>query len=231
MLNSAHLEKHMKAGLGNAIKQLRAAKKMSQQDLADMLGVDKGNVSRYESGKQFPDIDKLEKIASAFNVTVSALFEMAEGIEQPNVTGLRKNNKLPVLSWVQAGVWTNAEAVDLSEVTEWLPAPDDGCEDCFYLKVKGVSNEPEFLEGDYILVDPSVYYADMQSGDVIVVRKHSDATFKKLIIESDGSRYLQAINPNFVPNIIPLDEDCIFVGQVIDSVRYVYRAKRRTRFS
>lgn len=76
---------------------------MSQQDLADKLGVDKGNVSRYESGKQFPDIDKLEKIASAFNVTVSALFEMAEGIEQPNVTGLRKTiSSLYFLGYKQA---------------------------------------------------------------------------------------------------------------------------------
>ncbi len=39
----------------------------------------------------------------------------------------------------------------------------------------------------------------MQSGDVIVVRNDKDATFKKLVIESDGSRYLQAINPNFHP--------------------------------
>ena len=69
----------------------------------------------------------------------------------------------------------------------------------------------------------------MQSGDMIVVRKFEDATFKKLVIETDGARYLQALNPEFKPNIIPLDEECNFVGQVVDCVRYTYRAKRRTR--
>lgn len=221
----------MKAELGNAIKQLRSAKKMSQQTLAEKIGVDKGNVSRYESGKQYPDFPTLEKIADVFNTTVSELFKNAENKIEGDVVHLKKNNKLPVLSWVQAGVFTNVQAVDLSEVTEWLPAPDEVCEDCFYLKVKGASNEPEFIEDDYILVDPTVYYSDVVSGDLIVVRKHNDATFKKLVIESNEHRYLQALNPNFQPNIIPLDEECHFVGQVIDSFRRTYKVKRRTRLN
>jgi SOS-response transcriptional repressor LexA len=49
------------------------------------------------------------------------------------------------------------------------------------------------------------------------------------VIETDGTKYLQALNPDFKPNIIPLDEDCLFVGEVIDSVRYVYRSKRRNK--
>ena len=69
----------------------------------------------------------------------------------------------------------------------------------------------------------------MQSGDLVVVRKHDDATFKRLVIETDGSRYLQALNPDFKPNIIPLDEECVFVGEVIDSMRYIYRAKRKSK--
>ncbi|ENU23518.1 hypothetical protein F993_01671 [Acinetobacter proteolyticus] len=219
----------MKAELGNAIKQLRSAKKMSQQTLAEMIEVDKGNVSRYESGKQYPDFPTLEKIARAFGTTVSELFKTAETKLENNVTHLKRNNLLPVLTWVQAGTFTNVQAVDLTEVTEWMPAPEDPCDDCFYLKVKGVSNEPDFFEGDYILVDPTVWYSDMISGDLIVVRKGNDATFKKLVIESNGNRYLQALNPNFQPNIIPVDEDCHFVGQVVDSFRRTYKVKRRSR--
>ncbi|MFD2013900.1 LexA family protein [Acinetobacter vivianii] len=134
----------------------------------------------------------------------------------------------PVLSWVQAGIFTNVQSVDMTQVEEWLPLPDD-CDECFYLKVQGLSNYPVFHEGDYILVDPTVQYSDMQSGDMIVVRKHEDATFKKLVIETDNSRYLQALNPEFKPNIIPLDEECIFVGEVVDSIRYIYQSKRRSK--
>lgn len=137
--------------------------------------------------------------------------------------------KAPVLSWVQAGNWTNAQAVDMSQVEEWLPLPDNECENCFYLKVQGLSNFPDFLEGDYILVDPDVQYSDMLSGDMIVVRKQDDATFKRLVIETDGTKYLQALNPEFKPNIIKIDHECHFVGQVVDCIRYVYRAKKRAR--
>ncbi|MFW1971060.1 LexA family protein [Acinetobacter bereziniae] len=221
----------MKLGLGNAIKTLRMKKKMSQETLGNILEVDKGNVSRYESGKQVPDLNRLEKIANTFDISLSQLFEFAETNEEPNLAPLRKHNLLPVLTWVQAGIMTNVESVNPLDIEEWLPAPEDGCEDCFYLKVKGVSNEPAFREGDYILVDPTVCYEDMQSGDMIVVSKNNDATFKKLVIESDGSKFLQALNPNFTPNIIPIDEECIFKGQVIESARFVYKAKRRTKLS
>ena len=135
----------------------------------------------------------------------------------------------PVLSWVQAGTMTNVQAVDMSQVEEWLPIPDGDCEKCFYLKVQGLSNYPEFHEGDYILVDPTLPFSDMNSGDIIVVRKFDDATFKRLVIEPDGTKYLQAINPEFKPNIIPLDENCEFVGEVVDCIRYVYRAKKKPR--
>lgn len=140
-----------------------------------------------------------------------------------------KARMAPVLSWVQAGSFTNVAAVDMSEVTEWLPLPEDECSNCFFLKVQGLSNFPDFMEGDYIVVDPDAYYGDMQSGDIIVVRRGDDATFKKLVIETNGKRYLQALNPEFKPNIIELDDQCLFVGQVVDCVRYVYRARPRVR--
>jgi SOS-response transcriptional repressor LexA len=150
--------------------------------------------------------------------------------EQSNVIPVAPR-MAPVLSWVQAGTMTNVEAVDMSQVEEWLPIPEGECEKCFYLRVQGLSNFPDFQEGDYILVDPSLQFSDMNSGDMIVVRKFDDATFKKLVIETDGTKYLQALNPEFKPNIIALDEDCRFVGEVVDCIRYVYRARKKIRKS
>lgn len=213
-------------------------KKIKGVDLARAVGVKPPSVSDWLSGKsKTMEGENLIKASKFLGVSASWL---ASGTGHPTtgksdnaVLGLNNTAPVsarmaPVLSWVQAGVFTNVQAVDLSQVEEWLPLPDE-CTNCFYLKVQGVSNQPEFLEGDYILVDPDVYYSDMQSGDMIVVRRFEDATFKKLVIETDGSRYLQALNPKFEPNIIPLDEHCHFVGQVVDCMRYTYRAKRRSR--
>ncbi len=215
------------ATLGENLKALRKARKLTQKELAKKSGVKQSVISDLETGTAKTTGSILE-LANALGVTAE---ELKKGIidetSLKNVVEV-KARLAPVLSWVQAGTFTNVQAIDITQVEEWLPLPDE-CTNCFYLKVVGISNSPDFLEGDYILVDPDVYYGDMQSGDMIVVRKFEDATFKKLVIESDNSRYLQALNPNFVPNIIPLDENCHFVGQVVDCIRYTYRAKRRSK--
>ena len=216
------------ATLGENLRKIRKAKKMTQAVLAQKSGVKQSVISDLETGNA-RNTGFVVELATALGVTAE---ELKKGVDAAdlitsNVAAI-KPNMAPVLSWVQAGVFTNVQAVDMSQVEEWLPLPDD-CEDCFYLKVQGLSNYPTFHEGDYILVDPHVQYCDMQSGDLIVVRKHDDATFKRLVIETDGSRYLQALNPDFKPNIIPLDEECVFVGEVIDSMRYIYRSKRKSK--
>lgn len=214
--------------LGENLKKIRKAKKVTQKELAQKSGVKQSVISDLETGNAKSTGSILE-LANALGVTAEELKKgVFDEVSLTNVVPVVPR-MAPVLSWVQAGTMTNVETVDMSQVEEWLPIPDGDCEKCFYLKVQGLSNYPEFHEGDYILVDPTLPFGDMNSGDIIVVRKFDDATFKRLVIEPDGAKYLQAINPEFKPNIIPLDENCEFVGEVVDCIRYVYRAKKKTR--
>ena len=217
------------ATLGENLRKIRKAKKMTQAALSQKSGVKQSVISDLETGNA-RNTGFVVELATALGVTAE---ELKKGVDTSDLitsnVAVIKPNMAPVLSWVQAGTMTNVEAVDMSQVEEWLPIPDGDCERCFYLKVQGLSNYPEFHEGDYILVDPTMPFGDMNSGDIIVVRKFDDATFKRLVIEPDGTKYLQAINPEFKPNIIPLDENCEFVGEVVDCIRYVYRAKKKTR--
>lgn len=215
--------------LHERIKQKLDEKNLKAADLARATKKSAVSAKKWLDGVSVPTAENLKTIAKFLGVTDDwLLFGGKEQLTVDNNVSNKPARLAPVLSWVQAGTFTNVQAVDMSQVEEWLPLPEE-CTNCFYLKVQGISNQPDFLEGDYILVDPDVYYSDMQSGDMVVVRKFEDATFKKLVIETDGSRYMQALNPNFQPNIIPLDEHCHFVGQVVDCMRYTYRAKRRTR--
>lgn len=214
--------------LGENLKKIRKAKKVTQKELAQKSGVKQSVISDLETGNAKSTGSILE-LANALGVTAE---ELKKGVfDEASLTNVAPVTvrMAPVLSWVQAGTMTNVEAVDMSQIEEWLPLPDGDCEKCFYLKVQGLSNFPDFQEGDYILVDPTLQFSDMNSGDIVVVRKFDDATFKKLVIETDDTKYLQALNPEFKPNIIALDEDCRFVGEVVDCIRYVYRAKKKTR--
>ena len=58
---------------GAVIKELREKNKMTQSQLADKLGVSDKTISKWETGKGYPDITLLEPIAEAFSVSVAEL--------------------------------------------------------------------------------------------------------------------------------------------------------------
>lgn len=59
--------------LGEQIKKLRKSNKLTQQQLANVLGVDQSSVSYYEQNKKMPDIETLDKLATHFDVTLDML--------------------------------------------------------------------------------------------------------------------------------------------------------------
>ena len=206
------------ATLGENLKTIRKAKKMTQKELAQKSGVKQSVISDLETGNAKSTGSILE-IANALGVTAEELKKGITGNLDNNIVPVT-SKLLPVLSWVQAGSMTSVESINPLEITEWLPPlSSDDPDGCFYLKVVGVSNFPTYQDGDYILVNPAFQVSDLLSEDLIVVRNNTDATFKKLIIESDDRKYLQALNPNFQPNIIEFEDGMELVGLVIDAFR------------
>lgn len=61
--------------LGLRIKELRTAKNIKQCELADMLNIERSNLTRIENGKQRPTDENLEKIANILNVEIKELFD------------------------------------------------------------------------------------------------------------------------------------------------------------
>lgn len=207
--------------MGQRIRALRHEKNLTQGDLAKIVGVSAPNVTGWEKDAYAPKADPLSKMASYFGVSTSYITHGDEsGPQLDNNVAPVSSKLIPVLSWVQAGTMTSVEAIDPKNINEWLPPLSaDDPDGCFYLRVVGVSNYPTYADGDYILVNPSYQVCDLISEDLVVVRSNSDATFKKLVIESNERKYLQALNPNFQPNIIEFEEGMELVGLVIDAFR------------
>lgn len=55
------------------LKKLREQKKLNQTELANLLEVSNGSISKWERGDRQPDYETLEKIADIFNVTIDYL--------------------------------------------------------------------------------------------------------------------------------------------------------------
>ncbi len=61
---------------GEKLKTLRNGQKLTQQQLADRLGVAKSVVSYYESGDRYPSYDVLVKIAWTFHTSTDYLLDV-----------------------------------------------------------------------------------------------------------------------------------------------------------
>ncbi len=67
--------------IADRIQQLRKTKGISQEELADQIGVSRQAVSKWESEQSIPDVDKIMKLSDYFEVTTDYLIK---GIEQKN---------------------------------------------------------------------------------------------------------------------------------------------------
>ncbi len=68
----------LKKKLGYNIKKYRKIKNITQEKLAELIGVEVISISYIETGRCFPSPDNLEKISKALNVSVSDLFNFQE---------------------------------------------------------------------------------------------------------------------------------------------------------
>ena len=62
--------------IGQKIKELRQENNLTQEDLAEQLGVSFQAVSRWENSTTYPDITLLPIIANMFDVTIDYLLDM-----------------------------------------------------------------------------------------------------------------------------------------------------------
>ena len=66
---------------GTLIKKLRESRKMTQEELADKVCVSSKAVSKWETGRGFPDIGLIESLAKALDISV---IELLSGIDIRN---------------------------------------------------------------------------------------------------------------------------------------------------
>ena len=61
--------------LADKISNLRKKNGWSQEELAQQMGVSRQSVSKWESGQSIPDLDKILKLSTLFNVSTDYLLK------------------------------------------------------------------------------------------------------------------------------------------------------------
>lgn len=62
------------------LKSVRRSKRLTQQDLADRLGVSKGTISAYEQGLSYPSLETLVKICDILDTSADYLLGISDDL-------------------------------------------------------------------------------------------------------------------------------------------------------
>ena len=106
---------------GAAIRELRQQKNMTQLQLAQLLSVSDKTISKWETGKGYPDITLLEPIAKAFGVSVTELIS-GNRISNRNVSANMMRSLFYVCPVCGNVIHTMGEAVVQCHGIQLLPA-------------------------------------------------------------------------------------------------------------
>lgn len=214
------------------LRTLRKGRGMSQQALADEVGVSLGAVGNWESEVNPAKGDNLKRLAEIFKVSPRYLLGETENkteiILQDEAAGLYKTveglpmlkgQMAPLISWASAG---NAAAYeDQGQNVERIPTE---CRDphCYALSVVGESMEPKYSRGDILFVAPT---QEARNGDLVAAKtKREDVYFK--IYHWSGKENepvkLSSLNPAYPLIEIPRDE-FLFVAPVHSVLRRLRR--------
>lgn len=141
------------------------------------------------------------------------------GVEnESNVSEVTRHfGKVPLISWVQAGAWCEAN-FDQHDGESWLSCPVPISGSGYALRVLGDSmTNPgpgrSYPTGCIIFVDPE---AEANAGDRVIARvpRTNEATFKVLVSDA-GRQFLKPINPQYP--IIDITEETHICGKVVGS--------------
>ena len=78
--------------LGNRLYELRKAKKISQEEAAEILNVTRQTISKWETNQSQPDFDKIIPICELYEITTEELFGKQNKIENKENVNRNENN-------------------------------------------------------------------------------------------------------------------------------------------
>lgn len=87
--------------IGDRLRELREAKKLSQGDIEKQTGLLRCYISRVENGHTVPSVDTLEKLAKAMEIPLYRLFY--DGEQPPKLPNLPKGKTGDDIAWGSSG--------------------------------------------------------------------------------------------------------------------------------
>ena len=199
--------------LNERIKTLRKQRKITQEELAKAINVERSSVGKYETGTT-PSMDILVKIANYFEISIDYLLgnSITQDFDIPSIPGAipYKTKKLPFLGSIACGkpIFAEEEFNGYIDVIEGIQAD-------FCLQAKGDSMiNARIYDGDIVFVKKQEL---VHNGEIAVVLIENEATLKRTYYYPEKQMLiLKPENANY--------EDMIFSGEELNNITILGKA-------
>jgi transcriptional regulator with XRE-family HTH domain len=202
--------------LASNIKYLRKSKGLTQDQLADKIGVNRAMIGSYEEGRALPKLSVLQDIAHYFSVSIDLLVNKDLSTSQQNAdidtkgTNLRvvstivdrDNNEMITLVPVKAtaGYLNGYADPDYIETLPRFSLPlkefsKERTKRAF--QISGDSMEP-IPSGAYIITEYVQDWHDIKDGKTyILVTRDEGVVYKRVYLHPSGELWLKSDNPQY----------------------------------
>lgn len=104
--------------IGEKLKQCRSQKQLTQADVAEKLHVSRKTVSGWETGRSYPDIKMLVKLATLFDISLDDLLNNERALDHYEKQGQLGQNSTRIFRWAY---WATALFLILGYVDLFRP--------------------------------------------------------------------------------------------------------------
>ncbi|WP_338494204.1 XRE family transcriptional regulator [Erwinia aphidicola] len=200
------------------ISAVRKSLGLTQDQLAEKVGVVRRQIAAYEAGDSKPRGKVLENLAHTLGATVDWL---ATGSGNgPDISNVRRTvtvRELPIISLASVSSYSPEDPESKMSIIGYMPSPHDAGEFSYAIQINGESmvslSGPSFPDGTIIVVDPS---ASVNHGDFAVFSNiyNKEATFKQLIVDQN-KEFLNPLNPSYP--LLEKGDDFLTLGKVVSA--------------
>ena len=220
--------------LSERIQMARKQAKLTQKELADRIGISQTAVHKLEAGRSQRS-RKTVSIALTCGVDPiwldtgrgeMSLVGAIPGMDQADLAkaaeegGLKRAPifaRMPLIPWGNTLRYANepVEAIHHNNVETWIPVAPRSSEQSFALTVQDDSMEPEFMEGEVVIIDPTIE-ASHNKYVVAIATGSQEPTLKQLFIIGQ-KHYLKPLNDRY-PLVEP-DGKPTIIGVVVSKYK------------
>ncbi len=156
--------------IGTMIKELREGKAMTQAELAEKLLVSDKTISKWETGKGYPDISMLEPLANVLGITIAELLS-GNVISNVNVSANMMRSKFYVCPICGNLIHTMGEAVIHCHGVQLIPCQVEEVDENHPISIAQVEDEYYVHINHHMTKEHYISFVAALSGDRIQMVK------------------------------------------------------------